>query len=172
MTDSSKSLAWLQQYVQPYLPSTRIICITVGNEVYSGNGTDLKSNLLPAMQSIYQGLVELGLDKHVNVTTAHSFDVLGNSFPPSLGSFQQDLAEYIQPLLSFHSMIKTPFLINAYPYFAYKSNPNTVLLEYVLFQPNSGVMDPNTNLNYDNMLYAQIDSVYAAIQVWGTRTLM
>lgn len=37
----------------------------------------------------------------------------------------------------------------------------------MLFQPNAGVTDPNTGLNYDNMLYAQVDSVYAAIQALG-----
>lgn len=167
MTDSTKAQAWLQQHVQPYIPRTRITCITVGNEVFTGNDTVLKSNLLPAMQSMHQALVALGLDKQVNVTTAHSFDILENSYPPSSGSFRQDLAEYIHPLLNFHSMTKSPFLINAYPYFAYKANPNIVSLEYVLFQPNSGITDPNTNLNYDSMLYAQIDSVHTAIRAMG-----
>ncbi|XP_038989242.1 glucan endo-1,3-beta-glucosidase 14-like isoform X2 [Phoenix dactylifera] len=167
MTDLAKAQAWLQQHVKPYIPHTRITCITVGNEVFTSNDTVLKSNLLPAMQSVYQALVALGLDKQVNVTTAHSLDILGNSYPPSSGSFRQDLAEYIHPLLNFHSMTKSPFLVNAYPYFAYKANPNTISLEYVLFQPNAGVPDPNTNLNYDNMLDAQVDSVYTAIQAMG-----
>ncbi|KAJ6853794.1 glucan endo-1,3-beta-glucosidase 14 [Iris pallida] len=167
MTDPVNAQAWIQQHVQPYVPSTRITCITVGNEVISGNDTLLKSNLLPAMQSVYQALLSLGLDKQINVTTPHSLDVLGNSFPPSAGSFRQEYAEYIQPLLSFLSSANSPFLINAYPYFAYKSNPGSVSLDYVLFRPNSGVTDPNTNLNYDNMLYAQIDSVYAAMQAMG-----
>ncbi|PKA64302.1 Glucan endo-1,3-beta-glucosidase 14 [Apostasia shenzhenica] len=167
MMDVSKAQAWLQQHVQPYISSARITCITVGNEVFSGNDTTLMANLLPAMQSVYQALVSLGLDKQINVTTAHSLAILGNSFPPSSGSFRQDLAEYIQSTLNFHSMIKSPFLINAYPYFAYKANPNVISLPYVLFQPNPGVVDPNTNLNYDNMLYAQVDSVYAAIEAMG-----
>lgn len=167
MTDPSKAQAWVQQHVLPYLPHTRITCITVGNEVFTGNNTTLMANILPAMQSVYQVLVSLGLDKQVNVTTAHSLDILGNSYPPSASSFRQDLAVYIQPLLNFHSMAKSPFLINAYPYFAYKADPSSVSLEYVLFQPNPGVIDPNTKLNYDNMLYAQIDSVYSAIQAMG-----
>ncbi|XP_073007697.1 glucan endo-1,3-beta-glucosidase 14-like [Typha latifolia] len=167
MTDSTKALAWLQQHIQPYLPHTRITCITVGNEVFTGNDTVLKANLLLAMQSVYQALISLGLDKQVNVTTAHSLDILGNSYPPSAGSFRQDIGQYIQPLLNFHSMTKSPFLINAYPYFAYKADPGSVPLDYVLFQPNSGVTDPITRLNYDNMLYAQLDSVYSAIQAMG-----
>ncbi|KAF2321620.1 hypothetical protein GH714_000662 [Hevea brasiliensis] len=46
-------------------------------------------------------------------------------------------------------------------------NPSQVPLDYVLFQPNQGLTDPNTNLNYDNMLYAQIDAVYSAIKAMG-----
>ncbi|KAJ0976725.1 hypothetical protein J5N97_012199 [Dioscorea zingiberensis] len=167
MTDHSKAYTWVQQHVQPYLPRTRITCITVGNEVFSGNDTALKSNLLPAMQSIYEALVALQLDKQVNVSTAHSVAILGNSYPPSAGSFRPDVAEFIQPLLNFHSMANSPFLINVYPFFAYKDNPSSVPLDYVLFRPNSGVTDPNTNLNYDNMLYAQVDSVYSAIMAMG-----
>lgn len=167
MMDFTKAQAWLKQNVQPYINQTRITCITVGNEVLTGNDTVLKSSLLPAMQSVYQALVALGLDRLVNVSTAHSVAILGNSFPPSSGLFSQDLAEYIQPLLNFHAEINSPFLINAYPFFAYKANPQSVSLEYVLFETNPGVTDPNTNLTYDNMLYAQIDSVYAAVRAMG-----
>lgn len=167
MRDPNNAQAWIKQNVQPFLPQTRITCITVGNEVLASTDTTLMSNLLPAMQSMYQALQTLGLADQVDISSAHSLAILGNSYPPSAGSFRQDLAQYIQPLLDFHSETNSPFLINAYPYFAYKGSPNTVSLEYVLFEPNPGVTDPNTNLNYDNMLYAQIDSVYAAIKAMG-----
>ncbi|KAF0891897.1 hypothetical protein E2562_011290 [Oryza meyeriana var. granulata] len=167
MVDPAAAQAWVQQHVRPYLPAARITCITVGNEVFKGNDTALKANLLPAMQSVYQAVVALGLQGQVNVTTAHSLDIMGNSYPPSAGAFRPDVVPYIQPLLNFLSMAKSPFLINCYPYFAYKADPSSVPLEYVLFQPNAGVTDPNTKLNYDNMLYAQIDSVYAAMQALG-----
>ncbi|XP_022142551.1 glucan endo-1,3-beta-glucosidase 14 [Momordica charantia] len=167
MADPQKAQAWVQQHVQTHITQTQITCITVGNEVFSSNDTQLRSSLLPAMQSVYNALVNLGLDKQVSVTTAHSLTILGNSFPPSAGVFRPDLAEYIQPILNFHAQVKSPFLINAYPYFAYKDNPGQVSLEYVLFQPNQGMTDPITNLHYDNMLYAQIDAVYAAIKAMG-----
>ncbi|CAD5197406.1 unnamed protein product [Musa acuminata subsp. malaccensis] len=167
MTDPTKAQEWLKQNVQPYLHQTQITCVTVGNEVLTTGDTVLMENLLPAMQSVYQALVALGLDKQVNISSAHSVAILGNSYPPSSGSFREDLAEYIHPLVNFHSEINSPFLINAYPFFAYKGNPDSISLEYVLFQDNPGVTDPNTNLTYDNMLYAQIDSVYAAIKAMG-----
>ncbi|CAA7405361.1 unnamed protein product [Spirodela intermedia] len=167
MMDLSKALAWIKQNVQPYLPLTRITCVTVGNEVLSGNDTALMANLLPAMQSVYQSLVALGIDEQVSVTTAHSFAILANSFPPSSGSFRHDLYHYLQPLLNFHSQTKSPFLINAYPFFAYKADPDRVPLQYALFEPNPGVTDPITNLKYDNMLYAQMDAAYSAIRAMG-----
>ncbi|KAJ4758527.1 hypothetical protein LUZ62_068902 [Rhynchospora pubera] len=167
MTDSTHAQAWLSQNVQPYISGTRITCITVGNEVLTGNNTSYKSSLLPAMQSLYQALTNLGLQNQVNVSTAHSLDILANSYPPSSGSFREDLGSYLQPLLNFHSQINSPFLINAYPFFAYKADPNSISLPYVLFESNAGQTDPNTNLNYDNMLYAQIDAVYAAMKAMG-----
>ncbi|CAA6660660.1 unnamed protein product [Spirodela intermedia] len=154
--DPTKARAWIEENVKPYLPQTLITSITVGNEVFSGSDT-----------SVYQALKELGLDKQVNVTTAHSFAILSSSFPPSSGTFRPDLAEYLQPLLNFHAEIKSPFFINSYPFFAYKADPSGISLDYALFRPNSGVRDPNTNFSYDNMLYAQIDSVYSAVKAMG-----
>lgn len=167
MTNPDNAQNWIQLRVQPFISRTKITCITVGNELLSGNDTILKPYLLPAMQTVYNALVSLGLDKQVYVTTAHSLAILATSFPPSAGSFRQDLAEYIQPILNFHSETGSPFLINAYPYFAYKDSPDEVSLNYVLFEPNQGTIDPSTNLNYDNMLYAQIDAVYSAIKAMG-----
>jgi len=158
---------WVATHVQPYIPATRVTCVTVGNEVFSSTDTVMMSSLLPAMKAVYAALGDLGLGTQVTVSSAHSVNVLATSFPPSSGAFREDLAEYIQPILDFHGQTGSPFLINAYPFFAYKANPGSVSLPYVLFEPNPGVRDPNTNLSYDNMLYAQIDAVYAAMKAMG-----
>jgi len=158
---------WVATHVQPYIPATRVTCVTVGNEVFSSTDTVMMSSLLPAMKAVYAALGDLGLGSQVTVSSAHSVNVLATSFPPSSGAFREDLAEYIQPILDFHGQTGSPFLINAYPFFAYKANPGSVSLPYVLFEPNPGMRDPNTNLSYDNMLYAQIDAVYAAMKAMG-----
>ncbi|KAJ6671784.1 GLUCAN ENDO-13-BETA-GLUCOSIDASE BG1-RELATED-RELATED [Salix viminalis] len=167
MADPVKAQNWVQQNLQPYLAQTKITCISVGNEVFMSNDTPLWSNLLPAMKMLYKTLVDLGLDKQVIVTSAHPYTVIGISYPPSSGTFRQDIIEYMHAILAFHSQTKSPFLINAYPFFAYKDDPTQTSLEYVLFQPNQGMTDPNTNLHYDNMLYAQVDAVYSAIKAVG-----
>ncbi|KAJ8764935.1 hypothetical protein K2173_010400 [Erythroxylum novogranatense] len=171
MRDPSIAQDWIKSNVQTHLPATKITCITVGNEILTYNDTTLTSSLLPAMQSVHTALVNLGLDKQVSVTTAHSLAVLETSYPPSAGAFRRDLVGYITPILNFHAKTGSPFLINAYPYFAYKGNPKQVSLDFVLFQPNQGVVDPGSNLHYDNMLFAQIDAVYYALSSLGYKKL-
>ncbi|KAH7838184.1 hypothetical protein Vadar_022999 [Vaccinium darrowii] len=167
MTSSSNAQSWIQQNVQPYISQTKISCILVGNEVLAGTDTQLMSYLLPAMQAVNTALQNLGLNQQVFVTTAHSLAILANSFPPSAGSFNPSISSYIQPILNFHSEFNSPFLINAYPFFAYADNPDQVSLDYVLFEPNNGTVDATTNLTYDNMLYAQMDAVYFAMKAMG-----
>ncbi|KAJ6986155.1 glucan endo-1,3-beta-glucosidase 14-like [Populus alba x Populus x berolinensis] len=130
MADPVKAQNWVQQNLQPYLAQTKITCISVGNEVFMTNDTQMWSYLLPAMKTVYNTLVNLGLDKQVIVTTAHPFTIIGDSYPPSSGTFRQDVIEYMQPILDFHSQTKSPFLINAYPFFAYKDNPDQIPLDY------------------------------------------
>ncbi|KAI3677002.1 hypothetical protein L1987_86619 [Smallanthus sonchifolius] len=167
-SDPQQAQTWIQQNIQPYLPQTKITCINVGNEVLKDDSKSaLYEYLLPAMKTMHAGLVNLGLNKQVCVTTAHSLKILASSSPPSQGVFREDMVQYINPILEFHTQVHSPFFINAYPYFAYESDPNNVRLEYALFEPNEGVVDPNTKLKYDNMLYAQIDAVYSAIKALG-----
>ncbi|CAH9072677.1 unnamed protein product [Cuscuta europaea] len=167
MTDPTQAQTWIQQNVQPYYGSTKITCITVGNEVLTGGDSHAMSYLLPAMKSVHSALVNLGLSDKISVTTAHAYSAMAVSFPPSSGAFKPDLAEYIHDILDFHAQTNSAFLINAYPYFAYKGDPGDVSLDYVLFNPNPGNTDPVTKLKYDNMFYAQIDAVYSAMKAMG-----
>jgi exo-beta-1,3-glucanase (GH17 family) len=167
MRDPQNALTWVKANVQVYLPATKITGIMVGNEVLTLYNVDLSNNLAPAMQSIYGALLSLGLHKNISVVTAHSFNIMGFSYPPSAGAFEQDLREYMTEILNFHEQTGSPFYINVYPYFAYKGSPKKIPLDYVLFEPNSGFVDPTTHLFYDNMLFAQIDAVYSAISLLG-----
>ena len=167
MRDAAKALAWVKTNVEAYLPATNITSITVGNEVLTLNDTSLSNNLLPVMISVHAALVSLNLDKKVSVTTAHALSVLETSYPPSAGAFRRDLRGYMTQILDFHVKTGSPFLINAYPYFAYKANPKKIPIDFVLFQPNSGIVDPVSNLHYDNMLFGQIDAVHSALASLG-----
>ncbi|RWV81046.1 hypothetical protein GW17_00057573 [Ensete ventricosum] len=167
MMDPQQALQWVMTNVQPYFPATKITGISVGNEVYTSDDTTLMSNLVPALLSIHSALVQLGLDSYIHVSTANSLAVLENSYPPSMGSFKPEMANLVVPFLQFLAATKSPFWINAYPYFAYKDSPAKVPLDYVLFNPTAGMVDPYTKLRYDNMLYAQVDAVIFAIARLG-----
>ncbi|XP_073109402.1 glucan endo-1,3-beta-glucosidase 11-like isoform X1 [Elaeis guineensis] len=167
ISDPQQALRWVMTNIKPYFPATRISGIAVGNEVFTSNDTALTSSLVPAMVGIHAALVQLGLDSYVHISTANSLAVLENSYPPSFGSFQPELANLLLPFLQFLAETNSPFWINAYPYFAYKDDPNGVSLDYVLLNPNQGMVDPYTKLRYDNMLYAQVDAVIFAIARMG-----
>ncbi|KAL3613746.1 hypothetical protein CASFOL_041820 [Castilleja foliolosa] len=170
--DPKQALAWVKSNVQAYLPATKITCIAVGNEVLTLNDTVLSSSLLPAMESIHTALVSLSLDKQVIVTTAHNLAVLEVSYPPSAGAFRKDLTQKLTCILDFHSKVGSPFLINAYPYFAYKSNPKQVSLDFVLFESvSAATVDSVSGLHYDNMFHSQIDAAYSAVEKLGYKTV-
>ena len=167
MRDPQNALTWVKSNVQPYLPATKITGIMVGNEVLTLYNTDWSNSLVLAMQSIYDALLGLGLHNNIKVTSAHAFSIMGFSYPPSAGAFKQDLMQYMPEILDFHMKTGSPFHVNMYPYFAYRSSPKEISLDYVLLQPNNGSVDPTTNLSYDNMLFAQIDAVYSALSLLG-----
>ncbi|KAF8030954.1 hypothetical protein BT93_D0213 [Corymbia citriodora subsp. variegata] len=167
LRDPQQALQWVSAHIKPYLPATRITGIQVGNEVLTDPDSTLKANLVPAMVSIHGALVQLGLDSYVQVSSPNSLAVLTQSYPPSAGSFDSEIYSVVYQFLQFLSTTNSPYWINAYPYFAYKDDPSRISLDYVLFNPNTGMVDPYTKLRYDNMLYAQVDAVTFAMARMG-----
>ncbi|KQK22621.1 glucan endo-1,3-beta-glucosidase 10 [Brachypodium distachyon] len=162
--DPAGAASWVKENIQPFVVDTKIVALTVGNEVLTGNNSALMRTLVPAMQSLHSALAAVGLDKQIAVTTAHNLGVLGTSYPPSAGAFRKDLLPYLCPILDFHARTGSPFLVNAYPYFAFSDDPKGIHLEYALLEPGyPGVPDPNSGLHYTNLLVAQVDAAYHAI---------
>ncbi|KAI6671994.1 hypothetical protein NL676_006879 [Syzygium grande] len=162
-----RAMNWIKENVQPYLPGTSIRGIAVGNEILGSTDPELWEVLLPAAENVYSALHRLGLTNSIQVQTAHSEAVFATSYPPSAGAFKEDVLQYMKPLLQFFSRIGSPFYINAYPFLAYKSDPEHIDLNYALFQSNQGIRDDKTNLHYDNMFEAQVDAAYAALEKVG-----
>lgn len=165
--DPQQALQWVNTHIKPYVPDTKITGIQVGNEVYTDDDTASIQHLVPAMVNIHNALVQLGVASNIHVSTPCSLAVLQESYPPSAGIFKSDISGIMTQLLNFLSTTKSPFWINAYPYFAYKDDPTGISLDYALFNPNAGMVDPTTNLHYDNMLYAQVDAVIFAMAELG-----
>ncbi|CAL5039301.1 unnamed protein product [Urochloa decumbens] len=165
--NESRPMDWLNQNVKPYLPQTRIVGITVGNEVLGGQDQSLYQPLVDAVKNVYNGLKRLHLEKQIEIFTPHSEAVFATSYPPSACVFKEELMPYMKPLLDFFATIGSPFYVNAYPFLAYISDPEHIDINYALFKPNNGIVDPNTSLHYDNMFDAQIDAAYAALHAAG-----
>ncbi|KAL5575581.1 hypothetical protein UlMin_017280 [Ulmus minor] len=162
-----RAMTWIKENVEPYLPGTKIRGIAVGNEILGGGDMELWEALLPSVKNVYSALDRLGLAKTVEVSSPHSEAVFANSFPPSSCVFRDDIAQFMKPLLQFFGQIGSPFYINAYPFLAYKSDPEHIDLNYALFKKNAGIFDAKTNLHYDNMFDAMVDAAYAALEKAG-----
>ncbi|KAL9263033.1 Glucan endo-1,3-beta-glucosidase 13-like protein [Drosera capensis] len=161
---------WLKNNILPYYPATKITYITVGAEVTEAPG-NVSALVVPAMQNIFSSLKKAGLHKKITVSTTHSLGILSRSFPPSAGAFNSSFASFLKPLLEFLADNQSPFMIDIYPYYAYRDSANNVSLDYALFQSSSEVVDPNTGLLYMNMLDAQIDALYFALTALNFRTI-
>ncbi|KAF7147474.1 hypothetical protein RHSIM_Rhsim03G0249500 [Rhododendron simsii] len=170
-TNPNDALTWVQENVQAFLPKTKIRGIAIGNEVLGGSDQSLSEALLGAAKNIYNATKSLKLDDVVQITTAHSQAVFNNSYPPSSCVFRENVVQYMNPLLDFFSQIGSPFCLNAYPFLAYMSDPTEIDINYALFQANQGIYDNKTDLHYDNMLDAQIDAAYAALEDAGFKKM-
>ncbi|XVF48071.1 hypothetical protein PTKIN_Ptkin03bG0161300 [Pterospermum kingtungense] len=157
---------WVKDNVLAYLPDTHIRGIAIGNEVLGGSD-EFSGFLLGAVKNIYNAVDKLKLSHIVRITTAHSQAVFANSFPPSSCVFRDNVVQYMKPLLEFFSQIGSPFCLNAYPFLAYMYNPEQIDINYALFLPTEGADDEKTKLHYDNLLDAQIDAAYAALEKAG-----
>ncbi|XP_058074420.1 glucan endo-1,3-beta-glucosidase 14-like [Magnolia sinica] len=165
--NEDRAMDWLKENVEPFLPDTHIRGIAVGNEILGGTDQEIAEVLLGAVKNVYNSVERLKLKNTIEVSSPHSQGVFQNSFPPSACTFKESVMPYMKPLLEFFSQTGSPFYINAYPFLAYKSDPEHIDLNYALFQSNPGVYDAKTKLHYDNMFDAQIDAAYAALESLG-----
>ncbi|CAL9754755.1 unnamed protein product [Musa acuminata subsp. burmannicoides] len=162
---------WLKNSILPYYPATMITYITVGAEV-TETRDNVSALVVPAMVNVLAALKKAGLHKRIKVSSTHSLGILSRSFPPSAGAFDSKYAYFLKPMLEFLVENQSPFMVDLYPYYAYRDSPSNVSLDYALFSPSaSDVIDPNTGLVYTNMFDAQLDSIFFALMALNFRTL-
>lgn len=179
-SDLNVASQWIGTNVLPFYPASDIILINVGNEVSHktfsyvlektrklisshlmqillSNDLNLVSQLLPAMQNVQKALEAVSLGGKIKVSTVHAMTVLGQSDPPSAGSFAPVYQAGLKGILQFLSETGSPFVINPYPFFAYLGDQRPETLSFCLFQPNPGRVDSNTGIKYMNMFDAQVN---------------
>ncbi|KAL9688950.1 hypothetical protein QQ045_033377 [Rhodiola kirilowii] len=163
---NSTAAAWITRNIVAYYPQTLIIAIAVGDEVF----TTIPSSaplLLPAIESLYAGLVAADLHQVIKVSTPCAASIILDPFPPSQAFFNQTLAPVISELLGFMSRTAAPLMMNLYPYYVFMQNKGVVPLDNTLFKPLSPskeMVDPNTLLHYTNVFDAMIDSAYFSMR--------
>jgi hypothetical protein len=155
-SDPNAATQWINSNVLPFYPASKIMLITVGNEILMSNDPNLVNQLLPAMQNVQKALEAVSLGGKIKVSTVNSMTVLGSSDPPSSGSFAAGYQTGLKGILQFLSDTGSPFAINPYPFFAYQSDPRPETLAFCLFEPNAGRVDSKTGIKYTNMFDAQV----------------
>ncbi|KAJ6936903.1 glucan endo-1,3-beta-glucosidase 7-like [Populus alba x Populus x berolinensis] len=166
-SDPNFATQWINSNVLTYYPASKIILITVGNEVLLTNDQNLISQLLPAMQNMQRALSSASLGGKVKVSTVHSMAILSRSDPPSSGLFNPAYQDTMRRLLQFQKDNGSPLAVNPYPFFAYQSDARPETLAFCLFQPNPGRVDSGNGIKYMNMFDAQVDAVRSALNAMG-----
>ncbi|TYI09720.1 hypothetical protein ES332_A09G093200v1 [Gossypium tomentosum] len=120
-SDPNSAVQWVNANLLPFYPDSKIILVTVGNEVLTTNDPNLVYRLLPAMQNMQNAINGALLGRKIKVSTVHSMAVLGQSDPPSSGFFRPSYEPALRGLLRFHRDNGSPFAINPFPFFAYQT---------------------------------------------------
>ncbi|KAM0065721.1 putative glucan endo-1,3-beta-D-glucosidase [Helianthus debilis subsp. tardiflorus] len=159
LNNQNNANTWVRDNIQRY-SNVRFRYIAVGNEVDPNNGNSRYVQfVLPAMRNIHTAIRNAGLGNQIKVSTATYTGLLGKSFPPSDGAFNDNVRGFIQPIIQFLAQNNLPMLANIYPYF---SDPGSNL-PYALFTaPGTVVRDNNNGLQYSNLFDAILDAHYAA----------
>ncbi|XP_042445295.1 glucan endo-1,3-beta-glucosidase 7-like isoform X1 [Zingiber officinale] len=166
-SDPAAAASWAASNVLPFVPASSISAVSVGNEALNSGDPSLAGNILPAMQNLRAALAAAPAAAGIKVTTVHSMAVMAQSDPPSAGAFHADLAGELAGMVGFLREAGSPFMVNPYPFFAYRSDPRPETLAFCLFQPNAGRVDPASGMTYNNMFDAQVDAVRAALDGLG-----
>lgn len=153
---------WFDTNVQPYITDVNITYLTAGNEVVPG---DLAQFVLPAIQNLQSVVNSYGYSG-LRVTTVVATDTLGTSYPPSASTFSDAASATMVGIIEYLSSTGTPLMLNAYPYFAYASDPTDVRLDYAQFTATGPVVQDGP-LSYSNLLDAIVDAYYWAMEKQG-----
>ncbi|XP_059072393.1 glucan endo-1,3-beta-glucosidase-like, partial [Cryptomeria japonica] len=158
--DQDVANIWVNDNIKQFHPSVNIKYIAVGNEVFLNRTLILY--LLLAMENIQRALRKADLQNNIKVSTPYPTSVLNNSFPPSEGTFGEDMSA----ILNFLSDNGSTFMAHVYPYFSYKNSAGSTSADYSLFRSTSTVVTDG-NLMYNNLFDVFVDAFISAMEKLG-----
>ncbi|KAL5566673.1 hypothetical protein UlMin_029837 [Ulmus minor] len=140
LNDAGKATEWVHNYIRAF-PDVKFRYIAVGNEVHPNDAE--AQFVLPVMRNIQNALSSINLQGQIKVSTAIDTR-LQTGYPPANGVFTEAANSYITQIIRFLAENGSPLLANIYPYFAYVSN-----------------------LDYQNLFDALLDTLYSALEKAG-----
>ncbi|CAN1846549.1 Glucan endo-1,3-beta-glucosidase [Linum perenne] len=158
---ATDATAWVQTNILSYYPAVNFSYISVGNEI--GTTDPIAPSVLPAITNIHNVLAANNAN-NIKVSTAINMDLLGVTYPPSAGAFNDSASSYIVPIVQYLANNGAPLLANVYPYFAYISNPAQIDLKYSTFGTSGQTVVHDGPYSYTNLFHAMIDSIHAALE--------
>ncbi|KAL6336996.1 hypothetical protein AAG906_036310 [Vitis piasezkii] len=166
-TNMANAYSWVHNNIRNYA-NVNFRYIAVGNEIHPPAWE--ANHLLGAMKNIHRAISEAGLGNQIKVSTPFSTEILGESYPPSKGSFKPHMESFINPIIRFLVDTHAPFFLNMYTYFSYIGSPHLMSLEYALFT-SPGVVVHDGQFGYQNMFDAVLDAAYSALEKAGGGSL-
>ncbi|MEE4000428.1 glycosyl hydrolase family 17 protein [Tenacibaculum sp. FZY0031] len=142
--------------------STTIPMICVGNEpLGSWWGKKFTGDLVNALKNIKNAIIAKGLA--TKVTVPFNYAIMGNSYPPSAGTFNGSLKNTILDVCAILKEDNSVFMVNVYPFITQKNQPKNVHLDYCLFTAGEKHWVHDGSYTYKNIFDAMYDALYVAL---------
>ncbi|GBG83353.1 hypothetical protein CBR_g37067 [Chara braunii] len=164
--DYEAAKGYISDNIKPFVPATKIKIIVVGNEANEPYALKFLPQLVAAMRHVHRAVQHFGLQEQIKVTHPFSFGIMGTSYPPSAGAFQDKHKPMLGELLQFLADTGSPFMINIYPFLTVAQNAE-IPLSYALYQATPEQHQEDGQHKYTNLMDAMVDSTLAAMEREG-----